>query len=126
VNDTPRFTVRIAHHESALRDRCSRRSEVHPIAKPFLALLREPSRLKTVPRSAIGLVAGSLLGFAISLVLIHVVNRQSFHWSMDLTLPWLPLAGFVGAVLALATVTAVLSGRQAMGGDVVRAVKEDW
>ena len=29
-------------------------------------------------------------------------------------------------MLALATATAVASGRQAMGADVVRAVKEDW
>jgi hypothetical protein len=29
-------------------------------------------------------------------------------------------------MLAFATLTAIVSGRQAMGGDVVRAVKEDW
>jgi hypothetical protein len=29
-------------------------------------------------------------------------------------------------VIALATLTAVASGRHAMGDDVVRAVKEDW
>ena len=33
---------------------------------------------------------------------------------------------FAAVVLALSTATAVASGRQAMGGDVVRAVKEDW
>jgi putative ABC transport system permease protein len=54
------------------------------------------------------------------------VNRQSFHWSMELHVPWLPLAFFTGAMLVLASVTAVASGRQAMSGDVVRAVKEDW
>jgi hypothetical protein len=32
--------------------------------------------------SGIGLVAGLGLGSAISLILIHVVNRQSFHWGM--------------------------------------------
>ena len=34
--------------------------------------------------SGIGLVVGLALGFAISLILIHVVNRQSFHWGMEL------------------------------------------
>jgi hypothetical protein len=29
-------------------------------------------------------------------------------------------------MLVLATFTAIASGRQAMSGDVVRAVKEDW
>jgi len=76
--------------------------------------------------SGIGLAAGLGLGFAISLILIHVVNRQSFHWGMELAVPWAALAGFAAVVLALATATAVASGRQAMGDDVVRAVKEDW
>ena len=36
------------------------------------------------------------------------------------------LVVFSLVMLALATVTAAVSGRQAMGGDVVRAVREDW
>jgi putative ABC transport system permease protein len=76
--------------------------------------------------SALGVAAGLALGWLISLVLIHVVNRQSFHWSMELHVPWQLLAEFVAAMLALATVTAILSGRRAMGADVVGAVKEDW
>jgi putative ABC transport system permease protein len=62
----------------------------------------------------------------ISLILIHVVNRQSFHWGMDLALPWATLAAFTVIVLLLSTLTALASGQQAMGEDVVRAVKEDW
>ena len=76
--------------------------------------------------TGIGLVVGSALGMLISLILIHVVNRQSFHWSMDFALPWAALATFLSALLALATLTAVVSGRQAMSVDVVRAVKDDW
>jgi putative ABC transport system permease protein len=76
--------------------------------------------------SAIGLIVGMALGFVISLILIHVVNRQSFHWGMELALPWGPLSAFAAAVLALSIATALASGRQAMGNDVVRAVKEDW
>ncbi len=76
--------------------------------------------------SALGLVVGLALGGVISLVLVHVVNRQSFHWSMDLHVPWGLLAEFIVAMLAVATLTAVASGRRAMGGEVVRAVREDW
>jgi putative ABC transport system permease protein len=76
--------------------------------------------------SGIGLVAGLVLGYAISLILIHVVNRQSFHWGMSVSVPWVPLAASALLVLALATVTAVASGRKAMDRDVVRAVKDDW
>ena len=76
--------------------------------------------------SAIGVAAGVALGFVVSLVLIHVVNRQSFHWGMSLSVPAPELLAFVVVVIALATLTAVVSGRHAMGDDVVRAVKEDW
>ena len=76
--------------------------------------------------AAAGLVVGTALGLAVSLVLIHVVNRQSFHWGMDLHVPWLPLMAFAAALTALAALSAVLSGRHAMGGDAVRAVREDW
>ena len=62
----------------------------------------------------------------VSLILIYVVNRQSFHWSMDLSAPLGLLAGLSVALVASAALIAVLSGQQAMSGDVVGAVKEDW
>ncbi len=76
--------------------------------------------------SALGLALGLALGWVISLVLIHVVNRQSFHWSMELHLPWGLLALLAAALLSLATLTALASGRHALGVDVVRTVREDW
>ena len=74
----------------------------------------------------IGSVAGLALGMAVSLVLVHVVNPQSFHWTMDLVLPWLRLLGLCAAVVLAGTVTAWLAGRAAAGKDAVLAVKEDW
>ena len=59
-------------------------------------------------------------------MLIHVVNRQSFHWGMELHVPWSALAGSAIVVLALSTVTALASGRQAMSRRAVLAVKDDW
>jgi putative ABC transport system permease protein len=76
--------------------------------------------------SALGLGVGLALGWLISLVLIDVVNPQSFHWGMELHVPWRLLAEFVAIMLALATLTAVASGRQAMSGEAIRSVKEDW
>jgi putative ABC transport system permease protein len=76
--------------------------------------------------SAVGLLVGCALGALMSLVLIHVVNPQSFHWSMELRLPWGTLATFCFAMLALATLTALASARQAMSGEVLHAVREDW
>jgi putative ABC transport system permease protein len=76
--------------------------------------------------SALGLGVGLALGWLISLVLIHVVNRQSFHWTMDLAIPWGPLGAFGAAMLGLASLTALASARQAMADDAAQAVKEDW
>ena len=74
----------------------------------------------------IGSVAGLALGLAVSVVLVHVVNPQSFHWTMDLLLPWGRLLALCAAVVAAGTVTAWLAGRAAAGRDAVLAVKEDW
>jgi putative ABC transport system permease protein len=74
----------------------------------------------------IGAGIGLLLGAAMSWVLIEVVNRQSFHWSMDYHLPWLGLAGYSLVTVLACAVAAVLAGRRALAGDTVAAVKEDW
>ena len=76
--------------------------------------------------TAIGAVAGLSLGLAVSVVLVKVVNPQSFHWSMDLLVPWERLLALCAAVVAAGTVTAWMAGRAAAGKDVVLAVKEDW
>jgi len=74
----------------------------------------------------VGSAAGLAAGAAISLVLVYVINRQSFHWSMELHPPYLFLTGLTLVLLALAVLTAILSGREAMGMGPVRAVREDW
>lgn len=76
--------------------------------------------------AGLGAAFGLATGWVVGLILIHVVNRQSFHWSMELHVPWLPLAGLAALLVAAAAATAVWSGRAAMSEDVVRAVREDW
>jgi putative ABC transport system permease protein len=75
---------------------------------------------------AVGVLTGLVVGFVVSLILIYVVNRQSFHWTMDLHVPWLLLGLLSLVLIGASALTAAFSGRQAMGQDVVRAVKEDW
>jgi putative ABC transport system permease protein len=74
----------------------------------------------------LGVLVGLVTGGIVSLILIYVVNRQSFHWSMDLHAPYGLLLALSFALIASAALIAVLSGRRAMSTDVVRAVKEDW
>ena len=76
--------------------------------------------------SAIGVGFALLLGALLSLVLVYVVNRQSFLWSIDLAVPWLTLALLTATLLLAAAVTATSSGRAALSGDAVLAVREDW
>ena len=76
--------------------------------------------------TGIGAIAGVLLGLAVSVVLVHVVNPQSFHWTMEMTVPAPRLWALCAAVVVSGTVTAWLAGRAAAGRDAVMAVKEDW
>lgn len=76
--------------------------------------------------TALGAIAGLGLGLAVSVVLVHVVNPQSFHWTMELMLPWARLLALCLAVVLAGTVTAWLAGKAAAGKDAILAVKEDW
>jgi putative ABC transport system permease protein len=76
--------------------------------------------------AVLGAVAGLAVGGAISQILIHVVNRQSFNWGMETHLPYGTLAALTAVLVLLAALTAWFSGREAMGIGPVRAVREDW
>jgi putative ABC transport system permease protein len=76
--------------------------------------------------TVLGALAGLALGLGVSVVLVHVVNPQSFHWTMDLALPWLRLLALCVSVVLAGTLTAWLAGRAAASRDAVQAVKEDW
>jgi putative ABC transport system permease protein len=79
-----------------------------------------------VVTSLLGVLYGLILGAALSLVLVFVVNRQSFNWSIDLAIPAWQLCVLSIALVAAAAITAIWSGRAAMSADAVRAVREDW
>jgi len=76
--------------------------------------------------TGVGAALGLALGIAVSAVLVKVVNPQSFHWTMELLLPWLRLGALCAAVIAAGTVTAWLAARAAIGRELALAVKEDW
>jgi putative ABC transport system permease protein len=74
----------------------------------------------------LGTLAGLAAGAAISLVLVFVVNRQSFNWSMELHPPYALLGGLAAVVVLLGAATAYASGREATSIGAVRAVRDDW
>ncbi|MGE4072056.1 MAG: ABC transporter permease [Lysobacterales bacterium] len=66
-------------------------------------------RLQWLQASLLGLIAGLLalpIGIALALLLIEVINRRSFGWSMQLQLPWDQLL----TATAVAVVSAMLAG----------------
>jgi putative ABC transport system permease protein len=75
---------------------------------------------------AAGALIGVVLGLAVSVVLVHVVNPQSFHWTMPLVVPGWRLAALAALVVACGMATAAASARHAAARDAVLAVKEDW
>ncbi|WP_292935488.1 ABC transporter permease [Noviherbaspirillum sp.] len=76
--------------------------------------------------SLLGVAIGFLLGGAISLILVFVVNPQSFHWTMQLHMPWNVLLTVAAVLSGSAAITALIAGRYAVSGQAVRAVREDW
>ena len=75
---------------------------------------------------AVGALAGLTLGVIMSQVLIHVVNPQSFNWTMETRLPWPLLATLAVVLVATSAGAAVLAGRGAVADSAVCAVREDW
>jgi putative ABC transport system permease protein len=76
--------------------------------------------------TTMAILVGSLLGLCISLILIFIVNPQSFHWTMQLHIPWNLLLATASILFISAALTALISGRFAISGSALRAVKEDW
>jgi len=76
--------------------------------------------------SVFGVLYGLTLGAVLSLVLVYVVNRQSFNWSIDLKVPAWQLGALSVILIGAAALTAIWSGRAATSTDAVRAVREDW
>jgi putative ABC transport system permease protein len=74
----------------------------------------------------IGGVAGVLLGGALSQILIHVINPQSFNWTMATIVPVGTVVLVFAALVFAASVTAMLAGRRATATNAVLAVREDW
>ena len=96
---------------------------------PFLGFTRgEVLRMLAIEGAlagALGALLGLAAGTAIGLVLIHVVNRQAFHWSVETHWPLAALAAIVAAVIAACAFGARLSAAVAVRKEAILAVKDD-
>ncbi len=73
-----------------------------------------------------GALAGIWLGLVLAQVLIHVINPQSFNWTMTTRVPIGTLVSVAAALTGAAAVTAVLAGRRATARSAIQSVREDW
>jgi putative ABC transport system permease protein len=89
-------------------------------------------RMAMVLREALALLVfavvwGSLLGLLMSQILIHRVNPQSFHWTMETSLPILPLSLLAAGVVAMGLMAALLATRKLLQSQLLApALREDW
>ena len=70
---------------------------------------REVRKLVTLQTALMGLFAGLFsipLGIALALILVFVINRRSFGWSLELTLPF----GVLAEAMLLSLLAALLAG----------------
>ena len=81
--------------------------------------------LEGAATGALGALIGLATGTAISLVLLHVVNRQSFHWTLEVHWPVTALVALVVAIIALCAVGARASAAVAVRREAILAVKDD-
>ncbi|MFM9937255.1 MAG: FtsX-like permease family protein, partial [Novosphingobium sp.] len=73
-----------------------------------------------------GALAGIGLGLILAQVLIHVINPQSFNWTMSTRIPFGTLAAVAAALTCAAALTAILAGRHATAKSAIQSVREDW
>ncbi len=76
--------------------------------------------------SAAAALLGILLGLGVSVILVKVVNPQSFHWTMELAVPWSDLALLGLGVVACATCVAGWAAHSCARGNLALLVKQDW
>lgn len=76
--------------------------------------VRNITLLEAFLMGIIASILGVVCGFALSLILIYVINVQSFGWTIQLYLPYLTIGGAVLLVLLTALVSGWIPARYAM------------
>ena len=70
---------------------------------------------------------GTVLGILMSQVLIHRVNPQSFHWTMQTSMPILAVSVLMLGIVLLGIVAAVWAAKRNLKADrLALSLREDW
>ncbi|WP_186830751.1 FtsX-like permease family protein, partial [Mitsuaria sp. TWR114] len=90
------------------------------------AMLRRLVLAESLLQAVAGALMGLIVGLAISAVLVFRLNPQSFHWSMDWSVPVGRVAALLAASLVATGVTAAWASARALRagrGEALRAVR---
>jgi len=70
---------------------------------------------------------GTLLGLVMSQVLIHRVNPQSFHWTMETSLPAVAIVVLILVTVLLGILAAVWAAKKNLNAkQLAMSLREDW
>jgi putative ABC transport system permease protein len=75
--------------------------------------------------TALAVLWGMLLGVAIGWVLIARINPQSFHWTMQMQMPWALLGLSAAGLMLGALVCTRWASRAALGPQPLQAIRQD-
>jgi len=75
----------------------------------------------------LAVIWGTLLGLLISQILIHRVNPQSFHWTMDTSVPYLALTTLMLALVGCGIAAALWASKRNLNPtNLITALREEW
>lgn len=86
---------------------------------------RHQLHLEALLGTALAVLWGMLLGVAIGWVLIARINPQSFHWTMQMQMPWALLGLSAAGLMLGAGVCTRLASRAALGPQPLHAIRQD-
>jgi putative ABC transport system permease protein len=66
---------------------------------------------------------GLLCGFLLSLLLIHVINKQSFGWTIQFSIPFWSLMGFFALVMVASVLAGFIPARRAAKMNAVESLR---
>jgi len=75
----------------------------------------------------LAVIWGTLLGLLMSQILIHRINPQSFHWTMDTSVPYFALIVLMLALISSGIAAALLASKRNLNpANLIPALREEW
>lgn len=87
--------------------------------------LRRMTLYEALLTGLLGIILGCLLGTGLALILIYVINRQAFGWTIQFDPPWISLFLALTGVLAATLLSGLYPARLVTRTDAVRSLRAE-